>query len=138
MLSGEIWAGHTQIIIIIGGDLQTTRVLVDKGIIVIISAKKALPPSPYPRKVKNRRGDSSASRRLAEERAVGRFHSRLVGRPRTRGFREAGATADAVLVALKRAADFKKPGLHGDAIKTTADIGLPSDPVTTPTCNSTV
>ena len=46
MLSGEVWAGHMQIIIIIGGDLQTTRVLVDKGIIVIIPAKKApLPPA---------------------------------------------------------------------------------------------
>ena len=142
MPSGGVWAGHMQIIIIIGGDLQTTRVLVDKGIIVIIPAKKA--PLP-PRKKYKGRGDSSAGRRHAGTGAVGVVGSRLVlrlfrrgFREAGRGFREAGATADAVLVALKKAADCKKPGLHGDAIKTTADIGLPSDPVTTPTCNSTV
>ena len=78
------------------------------GVIDIISAQKApLPPS---KKFKGR-GDSSAGRRLAERGAVGRFRSRLVGRPRTRGFREAGATAAAVLVALKTAADCKNLGL---------------------------
>ena len=95
------------------------------------------PPSP-PRKKYKGRGDSSAGRRHAGTGAVGVVGSRLVLRLFRRGFREAGATADAVLVALKKAADCKKPGLHGDAIKTTADIGLPSDPVTTPTYNSTV
>ena len=130
-----MWAGHSQNLIIIGCESQEVIVLADGGIIVIIPAQKA--PLP-PRKKYKGRGDSSAGRRHAGTGAVGVVGSRLVLRLFRRGFREAGATADTILFALKKAADCKKPGLHGDAIKTTADIGLPSDPVTTPTCNSTV
>ena len=130
-----MWAGHSQNLIIIGCEGQEIIVLADGGIIVIIPAQKA--PLPPCKKYKGR-GDSSAGRRHAGTGAVGVVGSRLVLRLFPRGFRKAGATADAVLIALKKAADCKKPGLHGDAIKTTADIGLPSDPVTTPTCNSTI
>ena len=105
-------------LIIIGCDGQEVIVLADGGIIVIISAQKA--PLPPAKKYK-RRGDSSAGRRLAGKGAVGVVGSRLVLRLFQRGFREAGATADAVLIARRRAADCKSLGLHGDARKTTAD-----------------
>ena len=103
-----MWAGHRRRLIIVGCDGQEVIVLADGGIIVIISAQKA--PLP-PRKKYKGRGDSSAGRRHAGTGAVGVVGSRFVLRLFRRGFREAGATAAAVLVALKTAADCKNLGL---------------------------
>ena len=79
---------------------------------LLFQVKKS--PSPH----KKYKGTSNAAatavpaeRRLAQRGAVGVIGSRLVLRLFPQGFREAGATADAVLIARKRAADCKSLGL---------------------------